>query len=215
MTFVVFFSFRVAQCECDVGWRGQHCSEDVDGCILNDCTSGNICVDVVPVVEQTQGTSYTCEPVAECETGYERGTVFLPRYSPNIAHFTKLCSLIQTETEIVLTSTSVQRHRANTPAPTQTVRSSALATLVSNSTMTPSTAMTSTNVRLVRRHANKFARTLRGHSSAVTTMTDTSWRFASCFRSKLSTITMYTTYNMDLVLERRNLYLHWCLHPTM
>ena len=32
-------------------------------------------MDVVPLVEQTQGTSYTCEEVEECEDGYERGAL--------------------------------------------------------------------------------------------------------------------------------------------
>ena len=70
---LIVHRFRVAQCECQVGWRGQHCQEDINGCIINSCTASQVCIDVIPVLEQTGGTAYSCEDLEPCLRGYERG----------------------------------------------------------------------------------------------------------------------------------------------
>ncbi|KAI0230808.1 hypothetical protein LSAT2_018833 [Lamellibrachia satsuma] len=60
--------FRLVACNCTVGWTGESCDKDFDGCGDSPCTAGTNCTDLTPEEEAAQGTSFTC---SECPGGYE------------------------------------------------------------------------------------------------------------------------------------------------
>ncbi|KAL5014737.1 hypothetical protein ScPMuIL_009007 [Solemya velum] len=59
--------FKIATCECAVGWTGTKCDEDFRGCEgHNSCSANEQCVDLIPADHSQQENSFTCE---ECEGG--------------------------------------------------------------------------------------------------------------------------------------------------
>lgn len=61
--------FRVVACQCDVGWTGEYCEENFDGCADSPCTMGTTCTDVHPVEHAQGGKAFFC---SECPKGYEK-----------------------------------------------------------------------------------------------------------------------------------------------
>ncbi|KAK2175052.1 hypothetical protein NP493_751g01001 [Ridgeia piscesae] len=61
-------TFRIVQCNCSIGWEGDHCEFDLDGCQDNPCTAGTNCSDVTPEEQVIHGKSYNC---SECPAGTE------------------------------------------------------------------------------------------------------------------------------------------------
>ncbi|XP_021374020.1 mucin-like protein isoform X2 [Mizuhopecten yessoensis] len=63
-------NFRLASCDCDIGWTGSHCELDFDGCQGAPCSSwGANCTDLIPAEQQKQKHPYKC---SECPSGYRR-----------------------------------------------------------------------------------------------------------------------------------------------
>ncbi|KAK2162840.1 hypothetical protein NP493_1501g01086 [Ridgeia piscesae] len=60
--------FRIVQCNCSIGWEGDHCESDLDGCQDNPCTSGTDCIDLTPEVQVATVMSFSC---SACPTGTE------------------------------------------------------------------------------------------------------------------------------------------------
>ncbi|KAK2152978.1 hypothetical protein NP493_2378g00005 [Ridgeia piscesae] len=61
-------TFRIVQCNCSIGWEGDNCESDMDGCQDNPCTAGTICTDVSPAEQVASGKSHIC---SECPAGTE------------------------------------------------------------------------------------------------------------------------------------------------
>ncbi|KAK2167442.1 hypothetical protein NP493_1275g00055 [Ridgeia piscesae] len=60
--------FRLVDCNCTVGWTGDSCEEDFDGCGDGPCTAGTNCTDFTPAQEAAQDRAFSC---SECPGGYE------------------------------------------------------------------------------------------------------------------------------------------------
>ncbi|KAI0209335.1 hypothetical protein LSAT2_005978 [Lamellibrachia satsuma] len=60
--------FRLVACNCTVGWTGESCDEDFDGCGDGPCTAGTNCTDLTPEEEAAQGSTFNC---SQCPEGYE------------------------------------------------------------------------------------------------------------------------------------------------
>ncbi|KAI0233502.1 hypothetical protein LSAT2_016254 [Lamellibrachia satsuma] len=60
--------FRTVACNCTVGWTGEHCDMDFDGCGDGPCTAGTNCTDLTPEEEAAKGAAFTC---SQCPQGYE------------------------------------------------------------------------------------------------------------------------------------------------
>ncbi|XP_059148172.1 fibrillin-1-like [Physella acuta] len=58
-----YFSYEV--CNCDLGYTGVDCDQDVDGCVGNPCPTA--CIDAPASQQQVTGTAYTC---TNCPAGY-------------------------------------------------------------------------------------------------------------------------------------------------
>ncbi|XP_061188930.1 uncharacterized protein LOC133197100 [Saccostrea echinata] len=59
--------FKYAKCICDIGYTGQDCENDIDGCAQSPCAQGRNCTDLTPEEERVQGRGYNC---SDCPTGY-------------------------------------------------------------------------------------------------------------------------------------------------
>ena len=59
--------YRLADCKCNVGWTGEDCEIDIDGCLESECIKDS-CQDVSPSEQQTTGLSYKCNV---CNPGYQ------------------------------------------------------------------------------------------------------------------------------------------------
>ncbi|KAI0210407.1 Mucin-like protein [Lamellibrachia satsuma] len=62
-------TFRIVQCNCSVGWEGDYCELDLDGCQDNPCTEDTNCTDVTPAEQVATGKSYNC---SDCPAGKEK-----------------------------------------------------------------------------------------------------------------------------------------------
>ncbi|KAK2180866.1 hypothetical protein NP493_421g00002 [Ridgeia piscesae] len=60
--------FRIVQCNCSIGWEGDHCESDFDGCQDNPCTEGTNCTDLSPSEHIVSGKTFNC---SECPPGTE------------------------------------------------------------------------------------------------------------------------------------------------
>ena len=54
-------------CNCNNGWGGDECSDDVDACMEQPCQSAT-CTDLTPEEEAEQGLGYRC---TGCPDGFE------------------------------------------------------------------------------------------------------------------------------------------------
>ncbi|KAI0237078.1 Mucin-like protein [Lamellibrachia satsuma] len=61
-------TFRIVQCNCSIGWEGDHCELDLDGCQDNPCTAGTKCTDLTPSEHVFIRKSHYC---SECPPGTE------------------------------------------------------------------------------------------------------------------------------------------------
>ncbi|XP_061188954.1 fibrillin-2-like [Saccostrea echinata] len=59
--------FKYAECECDIGYSGQDCENDTDGCAQSPCAQGRDCTDLTPEEERLRGRGYSC---SDCPAGY-------------------------------------------------------------------------------------------------------------------------------------------------
>ncbi|XP_059148171.1 uncharacterized protein LOC131935669 isoform X2 [Physella acuta] len=59
--------YYYSTCDCDIGYTGENCETDKDGCTGNPCYPGN-CIDILASVEQITGKQYTCKT---CPDGFE------------------------------------------------------------------------------------------------------------------------------------------------
>ncbi|XP_033729896.1 mucin-like protein [Pecten maximus] len=63
-------NFRLASCDCEIGWTGHHCELDFDGCQGAPCVSwGSNCTDLTPAEQRQNKHPYRC---SECPSGYRR-----------------------------------------------------------------------------------------------------------------------------------------------
>ncbi|XP_071101797.1 fibrillin-1-like [Haliotis cracherodii] len=61
-------SFEIAACDCEIGFTGVDCSQDVDSCISSPCFAGQNCTDLVPAEEKRLGRGYNC---TDCPGGFQ------------------------------------------------------------------------------------------------------------------------------------------------
>ncbi|CAH1773875.1 unnamed protein product [Owenia fusiformis] len=59
-------SFSKVDCDCDIGWEGEFCSVDSDGCARDPCDGLN-CTDLTPEDEAIQRIDYIC---VSCPVGF-------------------------------------------------------------------------------------------------------------------------------------------------
>lgn len=60
-------AYRLADCDCSVGWTGSSCTKDYDGCQANFCASTAACKDLSAAQQAATGLSYSC---SACPPGY-------------------------------------------------------------------------------------------------------------------------------------------------
>nr|XP_022296650.1 mucin-like protein [Crassostrea virginica] len=60
--------FYKVPCECNIGYTGEHCDENIDGCEDNPCPLGRNCTDLSPEDEGLFGRAFNC---SECPSGYD------------------------------------------------------------------------------------------------------------------------------------------------
>ncbi|KAI0231036.1 Mucin-like protein, partial [Lamellibrachia satsuma] len=79
-------TFRIVQCNCSLGWEGDYCELDFDGCQDNPCTLGSNCTDLTLADQVASGKQYNCSacpegiedddgvclPLNECDTANPR-----------------------------------------------------------------------------------------------------------------------------------------------
>ncbi|KAL5010333.1 hypothetical protein ScPMuIL_012638 [Solemya velum] len=64
----VLSTFKVATCDCDVGYAGDNCEDDFDGCAARPCSLLRNCTDISAEEEQANTTwQFICEP---CPDGF-------------------------------------------------------------------------------------------------------------------------------------------------
>ncbi|XP_013402401.2 LOW QUALITY PROTEIN: uncharacterized protein LOC106168022 [Lingula anatina] len=64
---VNFPNFAVATCECALGYTGDDCSIDLDGCLANPCPQDVNCTDVPAPLHSSSGVAFTC---SDCPSGF-------------------------------------------------------------------------------------------------------------------------------------------------
>ncbi|KAI0231854.1 hypothetical protein LSAT2_017799 [Lamellibrachia satsuma] len=62
-------AFRLVACQCDIGWTGEFCDDNFDGCADTPCMMGTTCTDVHPVEHAQTGKAFFC---SMCPKGYEK-----------------------------------------------------------------------------------------------------------------------------------------------
>ncbi|XP_061189287.1 uncharacterized protein LOC133197327 [Saccostrea echinata] len=60
--------FHRAVCSCYIGYSGENCEKDTDGCLDSPCPLDRNCTDLTPVEEVRLGRGYNC---SECPPGYK------------------------------------------------------------------------------------------------------------------------------------------------
>ncbi|XP_067935630.1 mucin-like protein [Watersipora subatra] len=60
--------YHIVQCICDLGWEGERCEDDIDGCKDSPCRNVN-CTDVEAEIEEMTGQSFECENIT-CLEGF-------------------------------------------------------------------------------------------------------------------------------------------------
>ncbi|KAK7093001.1 hypothetical protein V1264_008666 [Littorina saxatilis] len=60
-------NFAYGSCNCTIGWDGDDCEDDFDGCAQDPCIPGQDCTDVPAANHSITGVAYTC---SACPTGY-------------------------------------------------------------------------------------------------------------------------------------------------
>ncbi|CAH1802267.1 unnamed protein product, partial [Owenia fusiformis] len=61
--------FMIPMCDCFVGWEGDDCEIDLDGCEGDPCGNDSICYDMTPEEQQINGTLFNC---SSCPDGHIR-----------------------------------------------------------------------------------------------------------------------------------------------
>ncbi|XP_067686050.1 fibrillin-2-like [Haliotis asinina] len=61
-------SFALAACNCNPGWTGDDCSEDINSCLSSPCFTGQNCTDLVPAEQERLGQGFNC---SACPDGFK------------------------------------------------------------------------------------------------------------------------------------------------
>ncbi|XP_046546621.1 fibrillin-1-like [Haliotis rubra] len=61
-------SLPLAACDCNTGWTGDDCSQNIDSCVSSPCFTGQNCTDLDPAQEVATGQGYNC---SACPDGYK------------------------------------------------------------------------------------------------------------------------------------------------
>ncbi|XP_062600104.1 mucin-like protein [Saccostrea cucullata] len=66
-------TFFIVPCTCDIGWRGDSCEIDIDGCAGSPCDPLSNCTDNPAAEHQSTGRAFKCE---NCPQGYQMTETF-------------------------------------------------------------------------------------------------------------------------------------------
>ncbi|XP_060067948.1 mucin-like protein [Ylistrum balloti] len=61
-------NFQYATCDCNIGYEGANCSQEVDGCAGSPCSVRRNCTDLSPQEEVMYGAPFIC---SDCPAGFE------------------------------------------------------------------------------------------------------------------------------------------------